>query len=437
MAKEIEITWREHTPAELRKLAHRSPRVEAIRLLAVAGAMEGWRRGDVAELFGTQTQTLRDWVLAYNAWGPSGLREGRGGNRKPRMSVEQREIVRGWIEAGPEVEVDGVVAWRVKDIQAKIRREFGIEYAYETVRRLLHSLGFSHQTPRPMHPKADTARQEEFRASFADRVGDLARSAAADPVFETDGDGNGATEADAEAEAETRGDEAKEIGENGDGGAQDPETETRTPEVNGAAFAGFERSEPPQPEAFSEGEAIQVELWVQDEARIGQKGTLTSVWHQRGTRPRIPRDHRYGYCYLFLAACPSTGEAAGRIADRANTGEMNEHLAMISEQVRPGALGIVLLDGAGWHRSKDLEVPANLRLLHIPPYSPELNSAEQLIAHLKSTRFANRVFRSVEDVKDACESAWDWLRHQKDRISSITARDWADITSVPLQNPAT
>ena len=151
------------------------------------------------------------------------------------------------------MEVDGALAWRVKDKQAKIRREFGIEYAYETARQLLHSLGFSHQTPRPAHPKADTARHEVFRASFADRVGDLARPAAADPVVEMDGDGNGANEADAVAEAETRGDEASEIGEKGNREAEDPETEAQTPEVNGAAFAGFERSDPPQPEAFPEG----------------------------------------------------------------------------------------------------------------------------------------------------------------------------------------
>ncbi len=57
---------------------------------------------------------------------------------------------------------------------------------------------------------------------------------------------------------------------------------------------------------------------------------------------------------------------------------MNEHLAATGAAVAPGAHGVVVLDGAGWHRSGDLLVPPNLTLLHLPPYSPELNPMEQI-----------------------------------------------------------
>ena len=47
-----------------------------------------------------------------------------------------------------------------------------------------------------------------------------------------------------------------------------------------------------------------LEVWFQDEARVGQKGTLTHIWALRGTSPRAPRDTRYEWSYIFGAACP-------------------------------------------------------------------------------------------------------------------------------------
>ena len=47
-----------------------------------------------------------------------------------------------------------------------------------------------------------------------------------------------------------------------------------------------------------------IEIWFQDEARIGQKGSLTRLWARRGSRPQAPRDRRYEWAYLFGAVCP-------------------------------------------------------------------------------------------------------------------------------------
>src|ERR687897_1128548 len=66
-----------------------------------------------------------------------------------------------------------------------------------------------------------------------------------------------------------------------------------------------------------------VEVWFQDEARVGQQGTLTRVWARRGTRPRAPRDRRYAWAYLFGAVCPARAVGAGLVlpyADAAATG---------------------------------------------------------------------------------------------------------------------
>jgi hypothetical protein len=47
-----------------------------------------------------------------------------------------------------------------------------------------------------------------------------------------------------------------------------------------------------------------IEIWFEDEARVGQQGTLTRIWARRGTRPRAPRDRRSSWAYLFGAVCP-------------------------------------------------------------------------------------------------------------------------------------
>ncbi len=179
-----------------------------------------------------------------------------------------------------------------------------------------------------------------------------------------------------------------------------------------------------------------VDVWFQDEARIGQKGMLTRVWARWGSRPRVPRDHRYGYCYLFSALCPANGLSATHVCDRAHTDEMNRHLHDISAVVPSGRHALVVLDGAGWHRSKSLETPHNLSLLHLPPYSPELNPVETVFQFPKAGHFANHVFAAGEDVKDKVGEVWETFVNTPDQITSIGSRMWARlIDDKPTETP--
>lgn len=115
-----------------------------------------------------------------------------------------------------------------------------------------------------------------------------------------------------------------------------------------------------------------IEVWWQDEARVGQQGTLTRVWAERGSRPPAPRDQRYTWAYLFGAVCPARGIGAGLVLPTANAAMMNLHLHEISTQVSHGAHAVLVLDGAGWHQTGgQLRVPENITLLHLPPYAPE------------------------------------------------------------------
>ena len=70
-----------------------------------------------------------------------------------------------------------------------------------------------------------------------------------------------------------------------------------------------------------------VEVWFQDEARVGQKGSLSYVWAPVGSRPAMVRDNRHDAVYIFGAICPERGVGAAIITPAANMECMNFHLA--------------------------------------------------------------------------------------------------------------
>ena len=104
---------------------------------------------------------------------------------------------------------------------------------------------------------------------------------------------------------------------------------------------------------------------------------------------------------------------------------MGLHLAEIGRHVAPGAHGIVVLDGAGWHGAGDLVVPDNLTLLPLPPRSPELNPVENVWQYLRQNRLSLRVWPDYAAIVETCCAAWSDLMGAPDRVASITRREWA------------
>jgi len=101
---------------------------------------------------------------------------------------------------------------------------------------------------------------------------------------------------------------------------------------------------------------------------------------------------------------------------------MNEHLRLLGEQVGPRRHVILVLDQAGWHVAKALGIPDNITLLHLPPYSPELNPVERLWAYLKSHYLSNRIFIDYDDLFAAVRTAW--LQLGEPRLQSLTRTAW-------------
>ncbi len=168
-------------------------------------------------------------------------------------------------------------------------------------------------------------------------------------------------------------------------------------------------------------------MYFQDEARIGQKGMLSRIQARKGTRPRIRRDYRYGYVCLFPAACPETGNAVGHVCDKANTEEMNRHPQDVGRELPEGKHAVTALDGAGRHRSKDIEIPSNVSLLRLPPCGPELNPVETVFSVLKHRHFANRVFESAGHVRETVTQVQEDFTCETEEIMRITKRDQAKI----------
>ena len=170
---------------------------------------------------------------------------------------------------------------------------------------------------------------------------------------------------------------------------------TTHPDTDPAVLESFKKE---FPETLAKIQAIhpgkRILNYYQDEARFGQHGTITRVWAKVGTRPRAIQQNQYDYLYVFAAVCPETGDAVGLIGPDINTSMMNAFLEQFSRELPADVHAVMVLDRAGWHTGKGVEVPANVTLVHLPPKSPELNPAENLWHYLRSHYWSNRMYKT-------------------------------------------
>ena len=163
----LAITRTDHSAADLRAAARRTDDSDqARRLLALALVVEGSTRTAAARSAGMDRQTLRDWVIRYNAEGVEGLRDRPRPGRPGQLSAEQLAELARLIGTGPDISVHGVVRWRCVDLQAQIKQRFDIDISERHVGRLLKQLKFTRLSVRPRHPEADEAAQEAFKKTL-------------------------------------------------------------------------------------------------------------------------------------------------------------------------------------------------------------------------------------------------------------------------------
>lgn len=159
----------------------------------------------------------------------------------------------------------------------------------------------------------------------------------------------------------------------------------------------------------------------QDEAGFGRINKPRHCWCKKGIRPSVPCHHIREYRYVYGAVEPLTGEDYFLIMPQCNTVCMNIFLEKLSKQY-PEDIILLVCDGAAWHKSNTLKVPDNIELIHIPPYTPEMNPIEQIWKQIRLMGFRNEVFATLEKVIDRlCDTI---CKLTPDTIRSITGRDW-------------
>ena len=121
-----------------------------------------------------------------------------------------------------------------------------------------------------------------------------------------------------------------------------------------------------------------VEVWAEDEARLGLKPIARRVWSPKGQRPRSCGRTRYEWLYVYGFVRPRTGESFTVVQPRVRVEQMAETLATFAAHADPDGTRVLVLvvDNAGWHTAKRLAVPANVRLHFLPPCTPELQPVE-------------------------------------------------------------
>jgi len=141
---------------------------QARRILAIAMVLEGYSREAAAQACGMDRQTLRDWVHRYNELGLSGLADQPRKGRPPRLNAAQEAELSAWVEAGADLAVDGVVRFRLVDLNKRIAERFSVNLSEDSVGRLLRRQDYRRLTTRPQHPEADLAAQEAFKKTLPD-----------------------------------------------------------------------------------------------------------------------------------------------------------------------------------------------------------------------------------------------------------------------------
>ena len=149
---------------QLRGLAKRSRDPNQIRrLLALAAIYEGGSRSDAARIGGVGLQTVRDWVLSFNAEGPAGLLNGKAPGRSFILDDQHRRALQDIVEQGPIPAIHGVVRWRLVDLIQWVWEEFRLAISKQTLSRELRAMGYRRLSARPRHHAQAEGAIENFK----------------------------------------------------------------------------------------------------------------------------------------------------------------------------------------------------------------------------------------------------------------------------------
>jgi len=168
-----------------------------------------------------------------------------------------------------------------------------------------------------------------------------------------------------------------------------------------------------------------IEVFATDEHRIGLKPVTRRVWAPIGKRPIAHGHHRFDWLYVTAFVSPATGETFWYLSNGVSKEFFEALLETFAREAEAGLSRIILLvlDNAGWHGPANLKIPDGIRLIHLPPYSPELQPAETLWA-LVDEPIINKHIATIEELDAKIASQCVALAEQREQIRTRTGFHW-------------
>jgi transposase len=159
-------------------------------------------------------------------------------------------------------------------------------------------------------------------------------------------------------------------------------------------------------------------VFFEDEGRFGRISREMYCWVKKDMVPLVARQMIREYIYAYSAIAPQTGDCFSMITPHCNTDSMNCFLNQLAQHYNQYRI-VLLLDKAGWHISKNICLPDNLLLMHLPAYSPELNPVELLWREIRRKYFHNKIFNSLDDVENELMEALAYYHNNPDVVNKL------------------
>jgi len=157
-----------------------------------------------------------------------------------------------------------------------------------------------------------------------------------------------------------------------------------------------------------------------DEARFGRINRPRPCWAPKGVRPGVAAQLIREYTYLYGAVCPKDGTCVYLILPASDTECFQIFLDILAKKYAKQHI-LLLVDGALNHHSEDLDIPGNITLHFLPPYSPELNPQENLWDEIREKIFKNYALKSMNHVYAKLEEAALYIERNPKLVKSITS----------------
>ena len=166
---------------------------------------------------------------------------------------------------------------------------------------------------------------------------------------------------------------------------------------------------------------------AEDEGRFGRISNTRSAWAPAGYRPVSPKQVIRKFIYVYAAVCPSLGKMTTLILPFANSEMMTIFMDQVSKDFKESFI-IMLVDRAGWHMSKSLKIPENIRLIPQPAHSPEVNPVEHIWDELREKHFHNKAFNSLDEVENTLCKGINLMNSFSENLKSLTNFPYLNVT---------